>query len=174
MRILVSSSETQTNCQQKRRTTNSVSRPAFTPANCHLQHLVSRHTSSEVMHDLIRLAQKTKRFTVDAQFDVTDGRPSLIQIEFVNPVLSVVALVEMCYLPADKASTSFWLIRSLLRFVLQPSNTIYSWGRATTMLAPFVQYGLFTLQIIHQLRNIDVERTFRLWYRSFFSRSSRL
>jgi hypothetical protein len=67
----------------------------------------------------------------------------------------------------DPMGTPFWLIRSLLKFVLQASNTIYSWGRANAVLAPFIRYGLFTLQTINQLRNIDVEREFRLWYRSF-------
>ena len=119
------------------------------------------------MHELISLAQKTKRFTIDTQFDKCTGRPSLIQIEFNNEVLSVVALVEACHLPTDRDSLSFWLIRSLFRFVLQPSKVILSWGNAATALAPFIRYGYFTASALQQLQNVDVQLEFGSWYRDF-------
>jgi hypothetical protein len=115
------------------------------------------------MHDLIYLAQKTRRFTIDTQFDKGTGRPSLIQIEFNNEVLSIVGLVEACHLPTDRDSLSFWLIRSLFKFVLQPTKVIYSWGSVAEALAPFVQYGYFT----NDTQNIDVQHEFRSWYRDF-------
>ena len=53
-------------------------------------YLVNRFTRPPMMHDLIHLAQKTKRFTIHTQFDHATGRPALIQIEFINEPLSVV------------------------------------------------------------------------------------
>jgi hypothetical protein len=119
------------------------------------------------MHELIHLAQKTKRFTIDTQFDKCTGRPSLIQIEFNNEVLSIVALVEACHLPTDGTSLSFWLIHSLFRFVLQTSKVIYSWGSVAEALDPFVQYGYFTNETLKQLQNTDVQHEFSSWYREF-------
>jgi hypothetical protein len=116
-----------------------ISRPKFAPVDLHVSYLVNRFTGSEMMHDLIHLAQKTKRFTVDTQFDHGTGRPSLIQIEFVHELLSIVVLIETCHLPADKESLTFWLIRSLLKFVFEPSKVIYVWGRTIDVLVPFVQ-----------------------------------
>ena len=119
------------------------------------------------MHELIYLAQTTKRFTIDTQFDKCTGRPSSIQIEFNNEVLSIVALVEACHLPTDRDSLSFWLIRSLFRFVLQPTKVIYSWGSVAQALTPFVRYGYFTIEMLKQQQNIDVQRDFGSWYRDF-------
>ena len=153
--------------QQRRKTRHLIRTPPFVPDNCHLPQLVNRYTNSKTMHELIYLAQKTKRFTIDTQFDKCTGRPSLIQIEFNNEVLSIVALVEACHLPTDRDSLSFWLIRSLFRFVLQPTKVIYSWGSVAEALAPFVQYGYFTIETLKQQQNIDVQRDFGSWYRDF-------
>ena len=150
--ILVSTPEQGGSEQQHHR--QRIRGPTFTPVNLHASYLVNRFTGSEMMHDLIHLAQKTKRFTVDTQFDHDTGRPSLIQIEFVQEILSIVVLIETCHLPADQESLTFWLIRSLLKFILQPSKLIYVWGRTIDVLLPFVRYGLFTFVQIEEL-NVD-------------------
>ncbi len=66
------------------------------------------------------------------------------------------------------SSALFWLIRSLLKIILQSSNVIFSWGDIIFELCAFIHYGLFSFNTIHQINAIDVQRCFKKWYNQTF------
>jgi 3'-5' exonuclease len=136
----------------------------FRPLNDHVVYVVNRSTNTDLLHDLIHLAQVTRHFSIDTESDMYGHRPALIQIECIHPAMSTVILIEACHLPTNTHCLSFWLIRSLLRFVLQPTNTILSWSNIKQELAGFVHYRLFSLATVEQLHMIDVQVAFKRWY----------
>ena len=126
--------------------------------------MVNRFTNARMLHHLIELAKQTTYFSVDTESDVFTNRPALIQVEFIQQAGSTVALIETCHLPADRQSLCFWLIRSLLKFILHPSNVIYTWGNVTEELLRFLPYGLFSGETICELNAVDIQAKFNLWY----------
>ena len=144
-------------------------KPVFTPRNQPNIYLIHRFTDSNILHDLIRLAQRTKFYSIDTESDRFTRRPALIQIEFIDQTASVVILVETCHLPLQQQSLTFWLIRSLLKFIFVPSNVIYSWADAKKELADFVRYGLFAFDTVQQLHVFDVQAEFKRWYSSTYA-----
>ena len=138
--------------------------PKFVPLNEHEIYFVNESTDQSLLHDLIKLAQNTKYFAIDTESDRFTYKPSLIQIEMVHEELSTVLVFEMCHLPKNKSSLQFWLIRSLFKFILQPSKIIYSWDDAIAELKKFIAYGLFTKDAITQPTIIDLQLKFKEWY----------
>lgn len=115
--------------------------PTFTPLNdCRVYH-INRTTSLMLVQDLIELARKTTRYTIDTEHDYYTHQAALIQIEFVRSQ-SVVLLIETFHLP-HASSVLFWLIRSLFNVIFKSSNLVFSWGDAICELTDFTQYGLF-------------------------------
>ena len=157
-----------TNKRQLRHQQLSV-KPVFTPLNQPNIYLINRCTDSNMLHDLIRLAQRTKFYSIDTESDRFTRRPALIQIEFIDQTASVVILVETCHLPVRQQSLTFWLIRSLFKFIFVPSNVIYSWADAKKELVDFVRYGLFAFDTIQQLHVVDVQAEFKHWYSSTYA-----
>ena len=140
--------------------------PSFTPLNSYELYHINRSTSSLLLHDLIEMARKTMRYSIDTESDYRTHRPALIQIEFVRQ-RSIVLLVEVCHLP-HQSSTLFWLMRSLFKVILQPSNMMLSWGNGMRELSEFVSCGLFSTAMVDQLRMIDVQGRFKGWYNQTF------
>ena len=140
--------------------------PSFTPLNGYELHHINHSTPSLLLQDLIDMARKTMRYSIDTENDYRTHRPALIQIEFVRQ-RSIVLLVEVCHLP-HPSSTLFWLMRSLFKVILQPANMILSWGDAIRELSEFVPCGLFSTTMVDQMRMIDVQGRFKGWYNNTF------
>ena len=138
--------------------------PTFVPLTDSITRVVNRFTNARMLHHLIELAKRTTHFSVDTESDVFTNRPALIQIEFIHQAGSTVVLIEVCHLPVNRQSLCFWLIRSLLKFILRPSNVIYAWGNVTTELLRFLPCGLFSGETIYELDAVDIQTKFNLWY----------
>jgi len=140
--------------------------PTFTPLNDCQIYLINQSTSTMVVHNLIEMARKTTRFTIDTEHDYETHEPALIQIEFIQ-TNSIVLIIETCHLP-HVSSVLFWLIRSLLQIIFQSSNIIYSWGDLKVELSDFIHCGLFCLNTVRQLSIKDIQRYFKKWYNKTF------
>ena len=81
---------------------------------------------------------------------------------------SVVILVEVYHLPFHQDSLSFWLILSLLKFILQPTKIIYVWGNGEDELSRFVRYGLFTSDALKGLKMVNLQSKFQEWHRESY------
>ena len=81
--------------------------PPSTPWNNYEIYLVNKSTNNNLLHDLIRLVQSTKYFTIDTESDLYTICPALIQIEFIHRNVSTVILVETCHLPMNQQSLRF-------------------------------------------------------------------
>ncbi|CAF1350819.1 unnamed protein product [Rotaria sordida] len=136
--------------------------PIFNPLNDYRIYHINQLTSSILLHNLIEQAKKTIQFTIDTEDDYYTHRPSLIQIEFIQHQ-SIVLLIEVHHLP-QATSVIFWLIRSLLKIILNPSNCIYSWGNGENELNKFISCGLFSSKQLKQINNIDVQKLFKNWH----------
>ena len=141
--------------------------PTFVPLNKYQTYSINQSTDTHLLHDLIRLAQHTTYFTIDTESDIYTFKPSLIQIEFIHQDLSTILIFEMCHMPnrkEEEESLVFWLIRSLFRSIFRSTSIIHSWGDAVSELAPFIIYGLFTMDSVQQPTIIDVQNEFNQWY----------
>ena len=141
--------------------------PQFTPLNDHRVYLINHSTSTLLMQSLIELARCTVTFTVDTEQDYYSHQPALIQIEFVQPTYSIVILVEACHLP-HRASILFWLIRSLFQVIFRSDKLILGWGDVIDELTSFVDYGLFSWNIVQAITTVDVQHRFKSWYNGRF------
>ncbi|CAF1371059.1 unnamed protein product [Rotaria sordida] len=133
--------------------------PIFNPLNDYHIYHINQLTSSILLHDLIERARKTTRFTIDTEDDYYTHRPALIQIEFIQ-YQSIVLLIEVHHLP-EVTSAIFWLIRSLVKIILNSSNCIYSWGDGEKELNKFISCGLFSFDQLHQINNMDIQKLFK-------------
>jgi hypothetical protein len=156
----------QTLSKRQRRNDELSMKPKFTPLHPYVVHIVNQVTNTNLLHDLIQAVTRTDHFSIDTESDMYTNRPALIQIECIGEHRSTVILVEMRHLPADKQGLVFWLIRALLKFVLEPRKTIYSWSDARRELNEFVPCGLFSSDTIQQLNVVDVQQGFKQWHDS--------
>ena len=138
--------------------------PPFTPVHDYEVFFVNRSSNTNLLHYLIQLAQNTKFFSVDTEGDKYTNKPALIQLEFINETISTVVLVEVCQLPYDQQSLTFWLIRSLFRFLFQHTKCIYSWGDAMKELAQFTNYDLFNIDALQKPKIINLQSKFLSWH----------
>ncbi|CAF4339296.1 unnamed protein product, partial [Rotaria sordida] len=134
----------------------------FNPLNDYYIYHINQSTSSSLLHNLIEQARKTTRFTIDAEDDYYTHQPSLIQIEFIQ-YQSIVLLIQVHHLP-EVTSVIFWLIRSLLKMIFNPSNCIYSWGNVKNELNKFISCGLFSSDQLEQINNKDIQKLFKKWH----------
>ncbi|CAF1279156.1 unnamed protein product [Rotaria sordida] len=132
--------------------------PIFNPLNDYHIYHINQSTSSILLHNLIEQSRKTTRFTIDTEDDYYTRRPALIQIEFIQ-CQSIVLLIEVHHLP-QATSVIFWLIRSLVKIILNLSNCIYSWGNGENELNKFISCGLFSSKQLKQINNIDIQKLF--------------
>ncbi|CAF3455699.1 unnamed protein product, partial [Rotaria sp. Silwood2] len=136
--------------------------PVFHPlTNYHIYH-INQSTSSLLLHNLIEQARNTTRFTIDTEDDYYTHQPALIQIEFLQQQ-SMVLLIEINHLP-HATSVIFWLIRSLMKVIFNPTNSIFSWGDAKDELGKFIPSEVFSYNTLEQIKNINVQKTFKKWH----------
>ena len=138
--------------------------PPFTSMNEFVVYGVNRWTDSLVLFDLMCLAQNTTHFTIDTESDVHTNRPSLIQVEMIHRSKSTVVLVEVGHLPRDRISAKFWWIKGVLKFIFEANKTVYTWGKIEDELMPFVSTGLFTEEMIKEVKSVDVQFEFKSWF----------
>jgi hypothetical protein len=100
--------------------------PSFWPENNYDSFHIIRWSATELLHGLIALAGKTDMFTIDIEHDYDSHRQASIQIEFDCPT-SIIILIETCYMP-HHGSVLFWLIRSLIRILVELSHLRLLWG----------------------------------------------
>ena len=136
--------------------------PIFAPQNKYRIYHINRSTSPMILHNLIQVARATTTITIDTETDYYTHEPALIQIELIGTP-SIVLLFETCHLPGP-SSVLFWLMKSLLKIIFNSSNSLYSWGDAKQELKDFIQYGLFSLETILRINNIDVQKRFKIWH----------
>jgi len=117
--------------------------PPFTPLNDTHIVLVNKATDTNILHELVRMAQSTKYFSIDTESDLFTSCPALIQIEFIDPNFSTIILIETCHLPADKKSLKFWLIQSIFKYILAERKTIFCWGCPIDELRKLLIYDLY-------------------------------
>jgi hypothetical protein len=142
--------------------------PAFTPINNYKVYFINRSTDTNVLHDLIQLAQRTKYYSVDTEGDYIPkcrNKPSLIQFEFIHPQESIILLIEVCQLPLQhQQALNLWLIRAIFKYIFQPQNVIYSWGNARKELTHFIIYHLFNRDALYKPKLINVQDKFKEWH----------
>ncbi|CAF4387698.1 unnamed protein product, partial [Rotaria sp. Silwood2] len=143
---------------------NSNELPQFTPIIKYETFLINRTTDLHLLHNLIYRAQQTKTFTIDTESDLSTNRPSLIQIEYIDQYQSVIILVEVSRLPFHKKSLRFWLIYSIFKYIFQPNKKIFCWGSALKELSQFIEYDLFTSEILDQSIFINLQDRFKIWH----------
>ena len=152
------------NLKQRLRNEELSYNPPFTASNNYKIHLVNKSTDISLLHDLILLAQSTKYFTIDTESDIYTNCPPLIQIEFIDQNVSTVILIETCHLPMNQQSLKFWLIRSIFKFILQSTKTIFSWGSLIDELKLFLIYGLYTEETMHESNMVNIQDEFKAWH----------
>ena len=122
--------------------------PAFTPLTDCQSYLINQTTSVLLFPDLIQLARQTTQFIIDTEHDYWTHEPA------------VILLIETCHLP-HHSSVLFWLIRSLLKVILQPANDLFAWGDLLFELSDFVHSDLFSLDNIYKINAIDAQCPFK-------------
>lgn len=142
--------------------------PTFTPinSNCYI-YCINKATLPLYLHDLIHLAERTTRFTIDTEHDYYTYESALIQIEFINYDRSAIILIQTSDLP-DSTSVGFFLMRKLMAIILQHSNTLYGWGDMKYELMRFIHFHLFSSHAITQINFINVQYHFKQWYNQTF------
>ncbi|CAF3018839.1 unnamed protein product [Rotaria sp. Silwood2] len=134
----------------------------FNPLNDYHIHHINQSTSPILLHDLIKQARKTTRFTIDTEDDYYTHQPALIQIEFIQDK-SIILLIEINHLP-HPSSIVFWLIRSLLKVILHSLNVIYSWGDAKDELSKFIPSRLLSSETLLEINNMNIQKIFKNWH----------
>lgn len=135
---------------------------------------IHRLTCHQTLDELIILADKTRTFTLDTQYN---NVPSLIQIQFhlVNRPW-IILLIEVTFLRSklsvrlrdERKEQKF---QNLFKRIFSSNKHIYSWGNAKTKLVPFVIYNLFSSYDLDQPQLHNVQNYFTKWYASKRPRS---
>ncbi|CAF5142012.1 unnamed protein product, partial [Rotaria magnacalcarata] len=136
--------------------------PIFTPLYPYKIYHINQSTPTILLQDLITLARKTTKFTIDTESDYYTHEPALIQIEFIHSH-SIVLLIGICHLPHE-LSVLFWMTRSLMNIIFKPSNVIISWGDTKRELESFISCKLISIKLIQQINDIDVQGYFNDWH----------
>ena len=146
-------------------------RSKFIPSNVYSYYFMNKYTPLNLLHYLIGLAQTTSSFTISTLFDAYTDTPALIVVEIIQATESVLVVVETCHLPYNRKSLQFWLIQSFIKIIFKPEKTVFTWDDARYQLASFVQYGLFTDDLLAQVYFVDVRREYLRFHSSLFKRN---
>ena len=79
----------------------------------------------------------------------------------------MVLIFEMAHLPQPDEYGFRW-IQKLLTTIMDPSNKIYTWDNVKRELIDFVQYNLFTMEMVQAMNTYDVQYYFKKWYNDRF------
>ncbi|CAF2056870.1 unnamed protein product [Rotaria magnacalcarata] len=163
--LLVPSSSKRKNLKRYLRNQQLSNNPPFTPLNDSHIVLVNKATDTNILHELVHIAQSTKYFTIDTESDLFTNCPALIQIEFIDQEFSsTIILVETCHLPIDKKSLKFWLIQSIFKYIFTERKTIFCWGCPIDELGKFLIYDLYKQEVLCKPRMIDIQDEFKAWH----------
>ena len=146
--------------------------PKFKALNDYEVCLIHHSTPTMQLYNLIELARRTSTFTIDTEQDYYSHQPALIQIEFVEK-RSMVVLIETYHLP-HPASVLFWLIRSPFKVIFRSDKLSLAGGDIIDELFAFIDYGLFSLNLIQHIHTMDVQHLFKSWYNERYPHRCRL
>ena len=143
--------------------------PEVQPVKPYKVNLVNRLTRSMTFHTLLARIKEVKKFTIDTEGDFPSNKPILIQVQLIdeNCATSMVLLFEMAHLPQADEYGFRW-IQKLLTTIMDPSNKVYTWDNVKRELFGFVQYNLFTTEVVQALNTYDVQYYFKRWYNDRF------
>ena len=97
--MVLNSKQQRRNVRQQQLNTALSTLSTFSPLNPYRVYYIHRFTSTNLLHDLIRLARTTSKFTIDTKKVFYTHKPALIQIELIQDKQSTVLLIEVCHLP---------------------------------------------------------------------------
>lgn len=141
--------------------------PPFTPLS-HQRYYINRMTEERTLLQVIQAANDSTIFLLDTESTLVyrkPNRPSLIQIQIISSdVLPLILIVEVNHLPPKKSNV-FQLIQQLLRIVLDPNKTIYTWGMIEE-LDHFVRFGLFDTEQIQTSDNQNLQLIFKKYWQN--------
>ncbi|MGL4663020.1 MAG: hypothetical protein ACRCV7_05015 [Culicoidibacterales bacterium] len=144
--------------------------PKFMPFNHYRYYVINESIDIDLLHDIVRLAQKSQLFTLNTQLNVCHwNRPICIAIEMIDTNLSTILLVQVNELPRNRSSLRFWLTRAIFKSIFEERKTIYVWGNIIYKLSPFLKYGLFTIETIETPRSVDIQKKFKYWHSTTYS-----
>lgn len=143
--------------------------PEMKPLKPYTVRLISCFTSIFTLISLNNYIEKFHRFTIDTENDFPSNQPSIIQVEWIDDKRenSIVLVFEMAYLP-KYGTPRFEYIAKLFRSILKPSNKIYGWGNIQQELSTFVQFNLFTMEMVKSIDMFDVQYHFKYWYNEHY------
>ena len=158
--MVLNSKQQRRNLRQQQLNTALSTLPTFSSLNPYHVYHIHRFTSTNLLHDLIRLARTTSKFSIDTEKDFYTHKPALIQIELIQDRQSTVLLIEVCHLP-HVSSIVHWLIRALLKIIFNSNNLIYAWGNIVDELTDFIPCGLFNMDNLCRINSIDIQHEFK-------------
>ena len=161
--MLLNSKQQRRNVRQQQLNRALSTLPIFSPLNPYHVYHIHRLTSTNLSHDLIRLARTTSKFSSDTEKDFYTHKPALIQIELIQNQQSTILLIKVCHLP-HVSSVLRWLIRTLLKIILNSNNLIYAWGNIVDELTDYIPCGLFNMDVLCQINSIDMQYELKEWH----------
>ena len=114
------------------------------------------------IQETIHTIQSVRLFTIDTESDRPTRQhphslPALLQIQSIHDATtSTVFLIEVQHLPPPSSSL-FATIRQLCRTIFTAANKIMAWGDVLSELRPFDSFGLFDLQQVTNVRNLQAD-----------------
>ena len=121
---------------------------------------VHQHTPIDVINELIIKANRTHRYTVDTESELS-GRGALVQIEMVHTInQSTVLLCEVAYFP-ERNSILYEKVNELISIVFSESNEILSWGSLEDEFNNFTEFEMFKTGKVRMKK--DMQFLFSRW-----------
>jgi hypothetical protein len=141
----------------------------------HIPYFINRTTSEKMLHQLIRAATMSTEFTIDTEswnvFRQTN-KPALIQLQIFLPRdSSFVLLIEVCHLPKED-NIVFKLIQQLFQIILtSKKKKIFIFGQKDE-LYPFIQFNLFSHDHIQNIKTINLQDQFKMFWNKYHPHQS--
>lgn len=128
---------------------------------------LNESTVATDLEELITRADETSYITINTESDTWSNRAALMQIELIDEYASIVVIVQVHYLPSDRKSAQFILIKTFFNHLLLMGKTFYGWGDLKKKLEPFANYDLFNVLLLNELNFVDIQFQFDRWLNPF-------
>ncbi len=143
--------------------------PEFKPLKPYKIYFINRMTPLLIIFSLLEQVKRTVKYSIDSEGDWRPIKPAIIQVEFINndEKESIVLLFEMVHLP-EPSTRRFRFIQKLFAAILKPSNEILMWSNVKKELIDFLDYHLFSIDLINSINATDMQSEFKDWYNRTF------
>ncbi|CAF1346209.1 unnamed protein product, partial [Rotaria sordida] len=141
--------------------------PQFKPIKPCVLSYIHRAQAEFVLDELITGAEKTKFFTIVPKFNSLYIDYMFMHIELIQDSQTIIALIEY-FNETDRNSQYYHKLQQFFTITFNSSKIIQTWGNLIDQLIPYIQYGLFTCNEISQVKSINVQKEFKLWYNNIF------